>query len=217
MHPLFPGVWKHEGRILTRNLIPSVKSLSEELLNVNGEEYRAWDPYHSKPAAAIMKGLEDFPIKEGGKILYLGAANGNTASYFSDIIGMKGIIYGVEISDRAMIDLIQLCRKRRNIAPILANAKLPKEYIWIERVDVVYEDVAARDQVEILIRNCQTFLKKNGYAVIAIKARSIDVVKNPKEIFRQEMAKLKENFEVVEEIDIEPFEKDHELVVMRMK
>ncbi|MBI2675094.1 MAG: fibrillarin-like rRNA/tRNA 2'-O-methyltransferase [Candidatus Aenigmarchaeota archaeon] len=217
MHLLFPGIWKHEGRILTRNLIAGQKSLSEELLTVDGTEYRAWDPYHSKPAAAIMKGLKDFPIKEGGKILYLGAANGNTASYFSDIIGMKGIIYGVEISDRAMIDLIQLCRKRRNIAPILANAKLPKEYIWIERVDAVYEDVAARDQTEILIRNCQTFLKKGGYAMIAIKARSIDVVKNPKEIFRQEMAKLKEHFEVAEEIDIEPFEKDHELVVLRMK
>ncbi len=217
MHPLFPGVWRHEGRILTRNLIPGQKSLSEELLNVNGEEYRAWDPYHSKPAAAIMKGLKGFPVKEGSKILYLGAANGNTASYFSDIIGMKGIIYGVEISDRAMVDLIQLCRKRRNIAPILANAKLPKEYIWIERVDAVYEDVAARDQTEILIRNCQTFLKKNGYAVIAIKARSIDVVKNPKEVFKQEMAKLKEHFEVIEEIDIEPFEKDHELIVLKMK
>jgi len=39
--------------------------------------------------------------------------------------------------------------------------------------------------VEIFLKNVNTFLKKDGYAIIAIKARSIDVTKYPKQIFKE--------------------------------
>jgi len=216
MKEVFPGVFRQGGNILTKNLAKGLKTYGK-LVTIGKQEYRIWDPYHSKPAAAIMNGLQVFPIRPGIKILYLGIASGSTASFFSDIIGPDGVIYGVEISERSIRDLNPLAEKRKNIVPIIANAREPDTYTWIEPVDIVYQDVAIDDQSEILIRNCQAFLKKDGYAMIAIKARSIDVVKNPREVFRQEIGKLKKHFDILDKRELGPWEKDHILLVMKWK
>jgi len=202
---------------MTKNLIPGERSLTEQLVKIGGTEYRVWDHWKSKAAAAIRKGLKNFPIKDGSKILYLGLASGSTASFFSDIIGKSGIIYGVEISERSLRDANLVAEKRGNIVPVLANARLPEAYSWAEKVDIVYQDVATDDQSEILIRNCKAFLKKDGFAMIAIKARSIDVTKEPKEVYRQELEKLKKEFQVMEKVELDPFEKDHMFVVLKWR
>lgn len=217
MKQLFPSVWMDGKRILTRNLIPGFRGHSEELVQFQGEEYRVWEPSHSKPAAALAKGLRTFPLGPGTKILYLGAANGNTASFFSDIVGPEGVIYAVEISPRSMRDLSGLAEKRKNIVPILANAKLPDTYSWVEKVDVLYQDVATPDQGEILIRNGKRFLKPGGTAMIAIKSRSIDVTRAPEEVYRQVLEKLKAFFSVLEKKKLDPLEKDHLFLVMKWK
>lgn len=204
-----------KNKILTKNLVPGFRSHSEEIVKKSSGEYRVWDPSHSKAAAALAKGLKGFPIKKGCKILYLGAANGNTVSFFSDIVGKEGIIYAVEISERSMRDLTALAEKRSNIVPILANAKLPSKYSWVEKVDVLYQDVATSDQSEILIRNAKSFLKKGGSALIAIKSRSIDVTKKPGDIYKQEKKKLEKHFKILESIRLDPFEKDHLFLSLR--
>ena len=216
MNQIFPSVWKHQGRLLTKNLVPGFRCYTEQLVKIKGTEYRVWDPSRSKPAAAIMKGLKHFPLKHGTKILYLGIASGQTSSYFSDIIGEDGIIYGVEISERTFRELNPVADRRNNIVPILANARKPEEYGWIERVDVVFQDVATDDQSEILIRNCRAFLKKNGRAMLSLKARSIDVTKDPGIIYKQEEEKLSRHFRILERIKLDPYEKDHAFFVMEM-
>lgn len=50
-------------------------------------EYRAWNPFRSKLAAAILGGVESIHMKPGAKVLYLGAASGTTVSHVSDIVG----------------------------------------------------------------------------------------------------------------------------------
>jgi fibrillarin-like rRNA methylase len=50
-------------------------------------EYRAWNPFRSKLAAAIMGGVGNIYMKPGAKVLYLGAASGTTVSHVSDIVG----------------------------------------------------------------------------------------------------------------------------------
>lgn len=50
-------------------------------------EYRIWNPFRSKLAAAIMAGIEDVWIRPKSKVLYLGAASGTTVSHVSDIVG----------------------------------------------------------------------------------------------------------------------------------
>ena len=50
-------------------------------------EYRVWNPFRSKLAAAILGGVDQIYIKPGSKVLYLGAASGTTVSHVSDIVG----------------------------------------------------------------------------------------------------------------------------------
>ncbi len=214
MKELFSGLWIDGKKLLTQNLIPGNTQYAKSVFRKQGKEYREWDPFHSKMAAAVAKGLKNFPIKQGSKILYLGIASGQTASFFSDIIGREGVIYGVEISERCMQDLNPVANSRKNIVPILANAKLPEDYSWIEKVDIVYQDVASDYQSEVLIRNCKEFLKADGVAMMVIKSRSMDVVKDPKEVYKQEIAKLEKHFKVVEKMELDPFEKDHLFLAM---
>ncbi len=215
MEQIFPGVWKKGEHIFTKNLVPGDSTYSKPITVQKIGEVREWNPWRSKPAAAIENGLKIFPLVEKAKILYLGIASGQTSTFFSDIVGSEGIIYGVEISERCVRDLNPVAEKRGNIVPIVGDARKPEEYDWIEKVDVVYEDVASDDQSPIMIRNCERFLKPNGFAMIAIKARSIDVTRRPEEIYRQEIAKLEQQFKILDKVRLDPFEKDHMFLVMK--
>src|SRR3989338_550558 len=121
MKTKFYGVFKIDGKLATVNLVPGEKVYGEELVKETGIEYRIWDFWRSKPAAAIKNGLKQLPLEKGMNILYLGIANGTTSSHFSDIIGKEGLIYGVEISERPFRELLPIAEKRGNIIPILAS------------------------------------------------------------------------------------------------
>lgn len=215
----FQNVFLIDKKPVTPNLVPGKSVYGERLIKVRGAEYREWVPNRSKPAAAIMKNLKNFPIKKGSKILYLGIAQGTTSSHFSDIIGFDGAIYGIEISERAIRELLPVAEERKNIIPILGDARKPETYesMITDQIDVVYEDVADADQCEILIRNAKKFLKQGGFAMIAIKARCIDVTKNPDKVFEEAKKKLKEYFEIIEAVRLEPYEMDHEFIVAKVK
>lgn len=215
----FQNVFLIDKKPVTPNLIPGKSVYGERLIKARGAEYREWVPNRSKPAAAIMKNLKNFPIKKGSKILYLGIAQGTTCSHFSDIIGFDGVIYGIEISERAIRELLPVAEERKNIIPILGDARKPETYenVINDEIDVVYEDVADADQCEILIRNSKKFLKRDGFAMIAIKARCIDVTKKPDKVFEEAKKKLREYFEIIEAVRLEPYEMDHEFIVARVK
>ena len=167
----------------------------------------------------IKKGINFFPVKEGYKILYLGFASGKTASFFSDIVGEKGLIYGVEISGRMLREAFPMIEKRGNIIPILGDARKPEEYkhLILENVDLVYEDIADPDQIKILLRNAGTFLKKNGYAMIAIKSQSIDVTKPPKVVYRECIDEIKRKFVIMNKVELDPYERHHLFLVLQFK
>ncbi len=215
MREIFPCVWQDGKHLFTKNLVPGDRTYSKNIFKFKGFELREWNPHRSKPAAAILKGLKQFPLQKGMKVLYLGIASGQTATFFFFFFGKSGIIYGIEISNRSIRDILPLAEKRGNIAPILADARKPEEYEWIEDVDLIFEDVASDDQTPIMIRNSERFLRKNGFAMMAIKARSIDVVKSPDEIYRKEIEKLKKHFEILDKVKLDPYEKDHLFLVMK--
>jgi fibrillarin-like pre-rRNA processing protein len=100
--------------------------------------------------------------------------------------------------------------------PILADARNLEDYrSLIEGADVIYQDVAQPDQTEILIANAKAFLPRGGYALLALKAKSIDVTKEPEEVFWDEMGKLEKMFEVIDAKILDPYEKDHAMLVLR--
>jgi len=205
--------------LATKNLVKGFRVSDERVISVSGEEYRFWEPSRSKLSAAIVKGIHNMPIKPGSSVLYLGAANGITSSFVSDVIGKKGILYGVEISASAMEDFIFVCQKRENMMPILSDARSPEKYAGMVegKVDVVFEDVADKEQANVMIRNAKACLKKGGYGMLAVKARCIDSAADPKKIFAQVEKDLSEDFEIEENIDIDQFEKDHEFLLLKFK
>jgi fibrillarin-like pre-rRNA processing protein len=218
MKELIPGVFLIDDRLATENTVQGYRPFDEELVKFKGKEFRIWNPRRSKLAAAIMKNIKSVPISEGSKILYLGAAHGMTPSFISNIVKESGIIYSVEFSERCFNELIPLSKKYRNIVPIIADARKPEIYYWIEKVDIVYVDIAQPDETEIAIRNCKEFLKPEGYLMVAIKSRSIDVTKSPKKIYKEEIQKLtKAGFEIVDWKTLDPLEKAHAFIVAKSK
>lgn len=199
-----------EDKIATENLVPGVSVYAEKLIEDNGKEYRLWNPYRSKLAAGFLNGLTNLDILENDKILYLGASTGTTVSHISDI-AINGMIYAIEFSPVTCKKLVRLASRRSNIAPILGDATKPKQYLnLVEKVDLVYCDVAQPTQTNLFIKNMNLFGKEDGLGLLMLKARSIDVVQKPKKIFKLEEKKLKEKgFRVIEKIKLEPYEKDH--------
>ncbi len=215
---MFPGVYLIGDSLATKNLVPGTAVYGEKLVEHEEVEYRLWNPRRSKLSAALLKGLKQWPIEEDSRILYLGAASGTTASHLSDIAPM-GRVYCVEFSPRAFIKLLYLCELRKNMYPLLCDARKPESYqFYLEKCDFIYQDVAQARQAEILAENARYYLKPHGHAAIAIKARSIDVARKPEEIFSSEIAKMRgHGFKILETIELEPYERDHILVLMEKR
>jgi len=210
---------KSEGqkKLATENLVIGNQVYKEKLIKKKDIEYRLWDPFRSKLAAVIMNGLEVFPFQNKSNVLYLGVSTGTTISHISDIVGPQGIIFGVEHSTRVARDFLdRVASHRKNIIPIIQDARQPQQYFSVFcKVDVVYVDIAQPDQTDIAIANCKMFLKNSGYLFLVIKTRSIDVTKAPKKIIEKEKNKLNENFEIIQVIDLSPYDKDHAMVIAK--
>lgn len=205
--------------LATRNLTPGLNFYGEQLISICGEEFRSWSPYRSKLAAAMLKGMEEVPLSPGDKLLYLGVASGTTCSHISDIVGREGHIWAVDFAPRPLRDMIEnLARHRMNISPILGNARSPELYsAVVPRVDVIYADVAQPDQAAILAKNA-IFLKQGGWAMMAVKSRSIDVARHPSSVYAEQIKVLEtKGFEVTGMQELEPYEKDHAMVVASYK
>ena len=221
LHPLFPEIFwvtLEDGsrKLGTKNLAQGNAVYGERLVKFSGDEYRLWDPYRSKLAAAILKGLETVPIYPNQRVLYLGAASGTTASHVSDIVGESGHVYCVEFASRSLRELVNsVCVLRYNMSPILADARLPETYSrMVEQVNSIYCDVAQPEQARLLADNADMFLADGGWVILAIKAQSIDVTKEPSVVYQKEIAVLEaRGFRIDQVVGLEPFDKAHAMVI----
>jgi fibrillarin-like pre-rRNA processing protein len=203
-----------KAHIATMNLLKGITLYGEKLISRNGSEYRTWDPFRSKLAAAYINGLE-FDFFNVKNILYLGASTGTTVSHLSDIIGYSGKVFAVESSTRVARELISnVSSKRTNVIPRLEDARKPRSYFSIyDKMDLVYCDIAQPDQTTIAIDNCKIYLKEGMPMLLVIKTRSIDVTMSPKNVISQEIKKLESHsFEIKQKIDLAPFDKDHAMI-----
>ena len=221
-HPQFTEIYQvtlEDGaqRLATRNLTPGRTVYGERLIRFKKVEYRVWDAFRSKLAAAIIKGVHTIPIKPEQRVLYLGAASGTTPSHVSDIVGEKGHVYCVEFASRSMRDLVDnVCAYRLNMSPFLEDARFPEKYAMFipGKVDCVYCDIAQPEQAKVLADNADVFLKQSGWVMLAVKSQSIDVTKAPEEIYKQEATVLKKRgFNVEEIVRLEPYDKAHAMIV----
>ena len=225
-HPQFPEIYQvflEDGsqRLATRNFAPGRTVYGERLVRFKKVEYRVWDAFRSKLAAAIIKGVHKIPIANGSRVLYLGAASGTTPSHISDIIGEEGHIYCVEFASRSLRELVNnVAAYRLNMSPFLEDARFPEKYaLFIPgKVDCIYCDVAQPEQAKLLANNADVLLKPSGWAMLAVKAQSIDVTKDPRVVYKQEAKILtKRGFKVQEMVQLEPYDKAHAMIVAQKR
>lgn len=226
---LFPGVYRIPDprnttkRVLsTINLTPGRSFYGERLVRLgfdeSNAEFRLWDPYRSKLAAAIVNRLDVFPFREGSTCLYLGASTGTTVSHISDIVGHKARVFGVEVAPRVAREFLEnVVKYRKNIIPLITDARHPERYQSIYgEISVVYSDIAQPDQTEIAISNFTYFIprEQNAMLFLVVKASSIDVLKSKNEVFSDQRDILEKSaFRIVKIIDLEPFDRNHAIIV----
>lgn len=224
-HMLHPGVFISKGKadtLCTLNMVPGISVYGEKRIELGGakggdekKEYRLWNPYRSKLSSAIYAGVRSIYMGPGSKVLYLGGASGTTVSHVSDVVGSEGIVYAVEFSHRVGRDLVEMSKRRPNIVPIIEDARYPMKYrMLVSMVDCIFMDVAQPDQARILALNAQAFLKNGGHYVISIKANCIDSTVEAPVVIAAELNKLKKDkLKPLEQVSLEPFERDHAVVV----
>lgn len=203
-------------RLCTRSLAPGLSEFDEFIIREGSDEYRVWDPSRSKLAAALHLGCKDPGLRPGDVVMYLGASHGYTPSFVSDIIGKDGLIFALDFAPRVVRDAVFLAQRRSNIAPIMADAHHPERYA--ERacqVDWLYQDVAQKDQVDIFLKNIKWFLKGGGLACLALKARSVDVSKKPREVFAKVRQSLEKEVTILESVELDPLQKGHCFFVVK--
>ncbi len=175
------------------------------------EGWRAWDPGRSKLGAMLDAGMET-GLTGGETVLYLGAAAGTTPSHVADFAGPT---YAVEFAPRPVRDLVAVARDRDRLFPLLKDARRPETYAHtVEPVDTIVQDVATRGQAAVALENRQ-FLREDGRLLLAVKARSEDVTREPEAVFEAATAELEEGYELLDRRRLDPRHEDHLAVVAR--
>lgn len=181
------------------------RSIYGEKIKVYNNMYlREWNPRRSKLGAAILKGFNEMPFKENANVVYLGASTGTTVSHVSDIC-FKGNIYAIEVSYDSFVKLYSLSNYRNNIYPLLEDANMPEKYsFFIEKPDIIYQDIAQRNQVQIFNENSDYF-KCAKKAILILKAKAISSNKNEKSILNRAIKGIK-GFNIKNIIDLKPYD-----------
>lgn len=213
MEEIQPGIYSKGEKIFTK-AASDEKVYGEKIIQQNNTNYREWNPNRSKAGAAVKNDMQ-LGLKQNYDVLYLGAASGTTVSHFSDILN-NGFVFAVEYSDTVIRDLVHVSEERENIAPILANARNPEEYQeLVQEVDYLFQDISQKDQAEIFIKNAEKYLKKDGQALLAIKAQSISSSRDPEKVFNEVKSKIEGYFDLISEKRLDPYEKDHLMLKLR--
>jgi fibrillarin-like pre-rRNA processing protein len=210
------GVFRDGPRLYTVNREPGVKVYGENLRSERGVEYREWDPFRSKLAAFLLRGAPREMIGPCRSVLYLGGAHGTTASHLSDLMP-ETPIFVVEKSPTSFAPLLALARRRENLLPLLADAQLPERYrADVGEVDLLYQDVAQRNQVQIFAENARSCLGPGGRGILMLKVRSVTQRRPPAAVVREARGELTgSGLALVAEASLAPFARDHVAFAVR--
>ncbi len=206
------GIGKIHGKLYTVTKYRD-SVYGEDVRKVEKMLFREWEPKRSKIAAALMKRLKELPLKKNSRVLYLGASTGTTVAHVSDICN-EGRVFAVEKAYDPFVKLLALAERRENIYPILEDAGLPERYsFFLDQVDVIYQDVAQRNQVQIFNANAALFPRVKD-ALLILKIRSISGRGDQETILKNELKKI-ELFKPVEVVNLDPYSKANYFIRLR--
>ncbi len=209
-----PAPWERvyrDGRDLyTVNRTPGTSVYGEALSTVDGVEYRAWDPFRSKLAAFLLKGAPAGVLGRPRTVLYLGAAHGTTVSHLSDL-WPEATVFAIEKSPTSFARLLALARQRPGLVPILADAQLPVRYqADVGAVDLLYQDIAQRNQAGIFVENARACLSPEGRGILMLKVRSVTQQRPTATVVREARTALSTAHLTVDyETALVPFSREH--------
>ena len=208
---------RNEKKLATLSNLSTNQDYEENLVEMNGKQYSIWNPYTSKLAAAIINGLEIFPILKKTKILYVDPATEKTVKHISDIVGINGKIFVVrDVMKNSKNFLEQIVKNRSNIFTIIPDKTNPARLTGMtEMVDVIYIDIAEHNQTEIAIQNCKNHLRIGGFLMLIVPTKNIDFTNNPSKKNQEERKKLQTSFDIIQEINLTDFFKEYSMVIAK--
>ncbi len=208
---------RNEKKLATLSNVSTNQDYEENLVEMNGKQYSIWNPYTSKLAAAIINGMEIFPILKKTKILYVDPATEKTVKHISDIVGINGKIFVVRnIMKNSKNFLEQIAKNRSNIFTIIPDKTNPARLTGMtEMVDVIYIDIAEHNQTEIAIQNCKNHLRIGGFLMLIVPTKNIDFANNNSKKNQEERKKLQTSFDIIQEINLTDFFKEYSMVIAK--
>ena len=221
------GVKKEGKSIWTRNANKGVSVKGERRKRTGKIEWRRWDPYKSKGAAALLKTKGD-PSQilpdPGSVCLYLGASSGTTVSHIHDhVCGAEnhhnGQLLAIEKSPRMMRDLQTLAEQRKGLIPILTDARDVNGYATMMRSKAqwIHQDLSIADQAQNFISIAEKTLSKGGTGILSLKAASERAIDGEDEsrFTRAESLLRQSSLDFIERIDIEQYQEQHAVFHVR--
>ncbi len=211
----WPGVFREGRELFTINADPGHRVHGETLRTLDAVEYRSWDPFRSKLAALLVRGATSDLLGPVRSALYLGGAHGTTVSHLSDL-WPEAAVFVVEKSPTTFAPLLALARRRENLLPILADAQLPERYrADVGTVELLYQDVAQRNQAAIFVENAQSCLAPGGRGILMLKVRSVTQRRPAAAIVRETRVALERaGLAVRSEVALAPFAREHVALVV---
>ena len=208
---------KNKKKLATLNNADINEVYNEKLIKINGKQYNLWNPYTSKLAAAIVNGMEIFPILKKTNVLYLNGTIEKTLSHISDIIGVNGKIFILrDINENSKKILENVMNKRTNVFTITRDDGDPAKFSSkTEIVNVVYVDITQHNETEVAIHNCKRYLRDGGFLMLVVPTKKIDFVNNPNGQNLEEMQKLQSSFEIIQQINLTDFFKEHSMIIAK--
>ena len=208
---------KNKKKLATLNNASINEVYNEKLIKINGKQYNLWNPYTSKLAAAIVNGMEIFPILKKTKVLYLNGTIEKTLSHISDIIGVNGKIFILrDINENSKNFLENVMNDRTNVFTITRDNGDPAKFSSkTEMVNVVYVDITQHNETEVAIQNCKRYLTDGGFLMLVVPTKKIDFVNNPNGQNLEEIQKLQSSFEIIQQINLTDFFKEHSMIIAK--
>ena len=208
---------RNEKKLATLSNVSTNQDYKENLVEMNGKQHSIWSPYMSKLAAAIINGMEIFPILKKTKILYLDPTSEKTIKHISDIVGINGKIFVVRnIMKNSKNFLEQIAKNRSNIFTIIPDKTNPARLTGMtEMVDVIYIDIAEHNQTEIAIQNCKNHLRIGGFLMLIVPTKNIDFANNTSKKNQEERKKLQTSFDIIQEINLMDFFKEYSMIIAK--
>ena len=195
-------IWKdYNGKKRLFTIIPKPENQKNQ--------YRNWNPFYSKLAAALFNGLEIFPFKPNSKIFYSDNTSNTTLSHLLDIIDSKDVIYLLKNNSTKIKNL-------KNVV-IIDEVKnnILHNHDQKDTFDIIYLDIMNNENLQTQILNHATTLKKLGFLIIILN--SISKINDP--LFRNQIngiiAKPSSSLKLIQEINLSNFFKNSMMIILQ--